>query len=107
VRHACRDTHQGLTSTGGRFVAEELVLFEQRGPVSLITMNRPEAANAQNKAITYAIDDAFKRFAANDDARVAVLRGAGKHFSAGHDISGDATLQDHSPPVTLWWDHVG
>jgi enoyl-CoA hydratase len=88
-------------------VAEELVLFEQRGPVSLITMNRPEAANAQNKAITYAIDDAFKRFAANDDARVAVLRGAGKHFSAGHDISGDATLQDHYPPVTLWWDHVG
>ena len=85
----------------------DLVLYEQRGPISLITMNRPEAANAQNKAITYALDDAFKRFAGDDDAHVAILRGAGKHFSAGHDISGDATLQAHFPPVTLWWDHVG
>jgi enoyl-CoA hydratase len=88
-------------------VADE-VLYEQRGAIALITMNRLDAANAQNKAMSYALDDAFKRFAADDDASVAILRAGGKHFSAGHDITGDRVDHNtHYPPVTMWWDHVG
>ena len=83
------------------------VLYEERGAIALITMNRPDAANAQNKTLSYALDDAFKRFAMDDDMRVAILRGGGKHFSAGHDIAGRGDFEDHFPPVTLWWDHVG
>ncbi|HEY4545488.1 MAG TPA: enoyl-CoA hydratase, partial [Pedomonas sp.] len=46
----------------------------------------PQFNNAQNSQMTYALDAAFQR-AVNDDAiRVIVLRGEGKHFSAGHDI---------------------
>jgi enoyl-CoA hydratase len=84
------------------------VLFEPRGRIALITLNRPESANAQNSAMLYALDDAFGRFAADDELRVAVLRGAGKHFSAGHDIGSSGMDYDVSYPVrSLWWDHVG
>ena len=62
------------------------VLYSTRGAVALITLNRPRYRNAQNSAMTYALDDAFYRAAADDEVAVVVLAGAGKHFSAGHDI---------------------
>ncbi|WP_328790882.1 MULTISPECIES: hypothetical protein [unclassified Streptomyces] len=39
------------------------VLYERRGPVAYVTMNRPRYRNAQNSAMTYALDDAFYRAA--------------------------------------------
>ena len=85
------------------------VLYEQRGPVALITLNRPEYANAQNSAMTYALDAAFARAVNDDDVAVLVLAGAGKHFCAGHDIGTperDAEVSFDREAV-LWWDHVG
>jgi enoyl-CoA hydratase len=49
-------------------------------------MNRPAFHNVQNSQMTYALDDAFRRATDDDAIKVVVLRGAGKHFSAGHDI---------------------
>ncbi len=63
-----------------------VVLYETDGAVAIITMNRPEAANAQNSALIDAVDACFDRADADDDVRVVVLAGAGKHFSAGHDL---------------------
>jgi enoyl-CoA hydratase len=85
------------------------VLYEQRGRVALITLNRPEYANAQNSAMTYALDAAFARAVNDDDVAVLVLAGAGKHFCAGHDIGTperDAEVSFDREAV-LWWDHVG
>jgi len=79
------------------------------GAVALITLNRPRYRNAQNSAMTYALDAAFAR-AVNDDAvAVIVLAGAGDHFSAGHDIGTPERDADRSFPreAVLWWDHVG
>ena len=79
----------GADNTGAQAGAEvevEPVLYETRGPVALVTMNRPQYRNAQNAKMTYALDDAFQRAAADDAVKVIILRGAGKHFSAGHDI---------------------
>ena len=72
-------------------------------------MNRPEYGNAQNSAMTYALDDAFYAAAADDEVKVIVLAGAGKHFSAGHDIGTPGRDIDQSFPrrAGLWWDHVG
>ena len=67
-------------------MADEVVRYEADGAIARVTMNRPEYGNAQNSAMTYALDDAFYRAAADDDVTVVVLAGAGKHFSAGHDI---------------------
>jgi len=65
---------------------EPVLLYESDGPVAVLTMNRPSVANAQDSALIDAIDAAFDRADADDDVRVVVLAGAGKHFSAGHDL---------------------
>jgi len=66
--------------------AEPVVTYEVDGGVALVTMNRPAVANAQNSELIDALDAAFDRADADDDVRVVVLAGAGKHFSAGHDL---------------------
>jgi enoyl-CoA hydratase len=83
----------------------DLVLYEQREAVALITLNRPEQSNAQDEVLTYDLDAAYARFAADDDAKVAIVRGAGKHFSAGHDTSGKGQFHTGHRPVTMWFDH--
>ena len=65
---------------------EPVVLYEVDKAVATLTMNRPRAANAQNSALIDALDACFDRADADDDVRVVVLAGAGKHFSAGHDL---------------------
>ncbi|RLK09855.1 enoyl-CoA hydratase [Micromonospora sp. M71_S20] len=96
-----------MSETSG--AAVEVVRYETRGPVAVVTMNRPEYRNAQNSAMTYALDDAFYRAAADDEVKVIVLAGAGKHFSAGHDIGTPGRDVDSSfdRRAGLWWDHVG
>ncbi|MFD7234590.1 enoyl-CoA hydratase [Streptomyces syringium] len=84
-----------------------VVRYARRGPVATVTMNRPEYRNAQNSAMTYALDDAFCAAAADDGVKVVVLAGAGRHFSAGHDIGSpgrDADLP-FARRAGLWWDH--
>jgi enoyl-CoA hydratase len=82
------------------------VLYEQRGTTVVITLNRPDARNAQNTKMTIGLDDAFSRFSQDDSARVAVLTGAGKHFSAGHDIGTDGMdYDDYFERRGVWWNH--
>jgi enoyl-CoA hydratase len=65
---------------------EPVVLYDVDGPVATLVMNRPQVANAQDSALIDALDAAFDRADADDGVRVVVLAGAGKHFSAGHDL---------------------
>jgi enoyl-CoA hydratase len=85
------------------------VSYERRGSVAVVTMNRPEYRNAQNSAMTYALDEAFVRAVDDDEVSVIVLAGAGDHFSAGHDIGSPGRDVDVSfeRKAVLWWDHVG
>jgi enoyl-CoA hydratase len=90
-------------------VSDEIVLFERKGPVVTVVMNRPQYRNAQNSAMTYALDAAFYRASEDDEVRVVILAGAGDHFSAGHDIGTperdvDVTFERKA---TLEADHVG
>jgi enoyl-CoA hydratase len=84
------------------------VRYERDGPIARVTMNRPQYRNAQNSAMTYALDDAFYRAAADNTVKVVVLAGAGDHFSAGHDIgTPERDLhQSFDRRAGLWWDHV-
>jgi hypothetical protein len=55
---------------------EPVVLYEVRDTTTaVITLNRPAYRNAQNSVMTYALDDAFYRAAADDDVKVIVLNG--------------------------------
>jgi enoyl-CoA hydratase len=85
------------------------VRYDQRGRIGLITLNRPRYANAQNSAMTYALDAAFARAVDDDQVAVLVLAGAGDHFCAGHDIGTPERDVDRSfeRQAVLWWDHVG
>jgi enoyl-CoA hydratase len=85
----------------------ELVLTERRGAVAVVTMNRPRYRNAQNAAMTHALDAAFSAAAADDDVHVIVLGGAGDHFSAGHDIGtpGRDIHKDFPRVATQYWPH--
>ncbi|MGF7233689.1 MAG: enoyl-CoA hydratase [Frankia sp.] len=63
------------------------VRFEVDGDVGVITLDRPEAANAQSPKVLTELDHAWQ--AADEDSRVKVIvfTTTGKHFSAGHDMS--------------------
>jgi enoyl-CoA hydratase len=84
------------------------VLYETRGPVAVVTMNRPRYRNAQNSAMTYALDAAFTRAVDDPVVKVIVLAGAGEHFSAGHDIGTPERDADTSftRRAVIWWDHT-
>ncbi|KJZ33749.1 enoyl-CoA hydratase [Pseudomonas fluorescens] len=85
----------------------DVVLYEVRGALALVTMNRPEYHNAQNSQMTYALDAAFRQACDDDEVKVIVLRGAGKHFSAGHDIGTPGRDVDQTfDRASLWYDHV-
>lgn len=66
-----------------------LVEYEVRQRVALLTLNRPKQANAQTPGLLEALDQAFDRAVADDEVRVIVLKANGKHFSAGHDMVSD------------------
>jgi enoyl-CoA hydratase len=62
------------------------VLVQNDGPITTITVNRPEVRNAFDRATAQALADAVRAFDADPDAAVAVLHGAGGHFCAGADL---------------------
>ncbi len=64
----------------------ETILVEQSGPVTLITLNRPQALNALNSQVLAELIAAFAAFDADDSQRCAVLTGSEKAFAAGADI---------------------
>nr|WP_246127749.1 crotonase/enoyl-CoA hydratase family protein [Amycolatopsis rhizosphaerae] len=66
------------------------MLVERRGPVTVITLNRPEVRNAVNLAMAEALERAIDAFEADPDAQVAVLTGAGGAFCSGMDLKGAA-----------------
>lgn len=72
-------------------MAEDLVLTEVRGPVLLITINRPQAMNAINRATAEAMGAALDRLDDDKELAVGVITGTGKGFSAGMDLKGFAS----------------
>ena len=62
------------------------VLYETKGHVAVITLNRPEALNAINPTLGTALREAFLRYRSDPQMRCAVLTGAGRAFCAGADL---------------------
>ncbi len=62
------------------------VHYETDGPVAVVTIDRPEVANAVDRPTAEALANAFRRFEADEDAAVAVLTGANGKFCAGADL---------------------
>jgi enoyl-CoA hydratase len=67
------------------------VRVERDGPVTTVTLDRPERRNAVDGPTAAALADAFRGFDADDEAAVAVLHGAGGVFCAGADLTAIAS----------------
>ena len=77
--------------------------YEVREPgetgVAVVTLDRPETRNAQNKRMTYEINAGFDDAARRTDVKVIVLQADGPHFSSGHDMRDREKLRRVRPGV--------
>ncbi len=64
------------------------VLTEVRGNILIVTLNRPEAKNAANKALAEGVAAAMERLDSDNDLRVGIITGAGGTFCSGMDLKG-------------------
>lgn len=67
---------------------EEAVLVSTEDGIMTVTINRPKARNAANKAVAVGIAAAMDELDSNDDIRVAILTGADGTFCSGMDLKG-------------------
>ena len=77
--------------------------FERRGRILTVVMNRPEVKNAANVRMHNELSRVFRDVAADPDAGVIVLTGAGDAFSSGGDIR---AMKEKVADHTLWNDTV-
>ncbi len=76
---------------------EDAVLTEQRGRVLLITLNRPDAMNAINGALSSGLVAAVEQLDSDPGLTAGVLTGAGRGFCAGMDLKAFARGEDIGP----------
>jgi len=80
-------------------MSEPVVLYEKRGHVALITLNRPEKLNAYNAEVLTLESEIWADFRDDPDLYVAILTGAGERaFCAGADLSMMNTIRDDDTP---------
>lgn len=73
-------------------MAYEFVRVDRAGPVTTVTLNRPDVMNALHSPAHFELDEVFNTFAADPDQWVAIVTGAGdRAFSAGNDLKHQAT----------------
>jgi enoyl-CoA hydratase/carnithine racemase len=85
--------------------SDDVLLYEVREQVAWLTLNRPDARNALNHALREALRAAFRQFSADENAHVAILRGAGPDFCAGADLKEMADTSLAIPPPD-WIPHL-
>jgi crotonobetainyl-CoA hydratase len=89
-------------------VAAPAVLVEHRGNVMVITINRPEARNAINAAVSIGVGDALEEAQHDPDVRAVVITGSGdKSFCAGADLKAIARRENLYHPDHGEWGFAG
>ena len=82
-------------------------LVERHGHVLVITINRPEARNAVNSAVSTAVGDALQQAQEDPDVRAVVITGAGPSFCAGADLKAIARRENLYHPDHAEWGFAG
>ncbi len=80
-------------------MSEDIILYELKDDIAVITINRPERRNAIGKAVREGLYEAWARFEKDEAAKVAILTGAGdKAFCAGMDLKEASATGIRIPP---------
>jgi crotonobetainyl-CoA hydratase len=82
-------------------------LTERRGNVMVITLNRPEARNAVNSALSTAVGDALQEAQDDTEVRAVVITGAGESFCAGADLKAISRRENLFHPEHSEWGFAG
>ena len=82
-------------------------LTERRGNVALITINRPDARNAVNSAVSRAVGDALDAAQNDPEVRAVVITGAGESFCAGADLKAISRRENIYHPDRGDWGFAG
>src|ERR1700745_3917104 len=84
-------------------MAAERITYEtlDDGRIARITLNRPEARNAQSRGLLVELGDAFLKAEADDAVRVVILCGTGPPFSSGHDLGSKEAAPERTPGPAL------
>ena len=82
-------------------------LTERRGNVLIITLNRPEARNAVNAAVSTAVGDALQQAQEDPEVRAVVITGAGETFCAGADLKAISRRESIFHPDHGDWGFAG
>ena len=77
----------------------QFLTVEREGQTAWLTLNRPQNLNALNDVLLREIEQAALSFAEDEQTRVVVVKGAGKHFSAGADLKQE--IPDELPPLLM------
>lgn len=78
-----------------------VLIVEDRGPVRILRMNRPDKLNALDTPLTQALFDALDEADADESVRALVLTGEGRGFCAGADLSEFKDLTPERQPLVL------
>ncbi|MFD1210706.1 enoyl-CoA hydratase/isomerase family protein [Arthrobacter sp. GCM10027362] len=78
----------------------DVVLYETRGPIAHITLNRPEKLNAINTEVVLELNRRIAEAGADDDIKVVLLAANGRAFSAGFDINDE--IEDGTETPLEW-----
>lgn len=85
----------------------QYLVYERKGPICYLTLNRPEKLNALNAGLLSELRLALERIEVDSDVRVVILTGAGRAFSAGFDIQRDPGAPDlHEVPPDVRREHL-
>ena len=89
----------------------ECILYEQKGPVVKITLNRPDVLNALSEQMVREISAALDQADGDPDVRAVILAGAGRSFCAGYDMrreGGSSSMDPESAEMEeylrYWWE---
>lgn len=92
-----------MTKTYTKVLSEKL-----EGGIARVSLNSPSNSNSQDVTMLYELNDALMAAAHDNDVRVIILAGVGKHFSAGHDLKSDAFPSvGRDQPLTSTWGDIG
>ncbi|MEP0941741.1 MAG: enoyl-CoA hydratase-related protein [Rhizobiaceae bacterium] len=69
-------------------MSEPVLLLEKDGPVASVTLNRPKQFNALDESLRKELREVVGKVDADDTIRIVILKGSGRGFCAGADLSG-------------------